>query len=604
MALAAVAFSGCAAPVDEGMATRAAFYYLQEAPPPDLDGGRRVEFRDPENLLSVWTGGIIGYVFEIEPTGFLVLSADTRIEPLVAYSGTSDFPWDDSPENSLLDILLLDLDERLYAAEQGAIPSAACNEAVWNLVLELSGGMGPRIADASGALVSCAMSAAILGSDYTTTGRCMSLPDAWHQGDPFNALCPEAESVQTRCKAGCVALAMAQIVAHYGCPADVVIPAGTAYEVEGTDRSLASDRSFALAFPASATAMPDDTTAARLCAAAGLSVHMDYGPEASGAVLKDAASALQGVWHFQSADVIGLKPCSATPSPVSEDAFVGRLQSEAGACRPMLLSLSGVGGKHAVVCDGWEREETAGCWVDRYHLRAAQPGAGVDVWYSLPTEMGEANPIVLYGIVNIRPPADCGAAAGGVAITVDKGCGGVYVSHEPIRVVCAVGTQGAADLIDFDPSSPASPQRIPFDTTRSATQSLSGYVLGRGVETFVLRVSTSSRTDMSACRIVIDADSSLLSAASVTTQRGCDAAFSAGERLEVTYSVSRLASTVRIYVLTSQSIRLLTSAPLTSAAGTVRSETTIGPAKGDRMLVLIAETPDGTVAATCRYTVP
>ena len=604
------AYSAYAYPVSQDMAEEVAWYYLRVAPPPDIPGGPDALFRTAYSLTTDWDDRTVGYVFEIDPVGYLVISADTEIEPLIAYSGRTNFLGEkegaNDRNNALLDVLLLDLALRLDAAQADAVPGMPCNEAKWEQIRALSSG------SSSSPYVLVMHSFGLFESQYRGTGRLIGLPDDWHQDKPYNDQCPQVPNKPTkRCKTGCVATALAQIIAFHRCPVEVAIPQGTAYKVNGGDRTLNADTAFQFTFPRSPVDNPSSTTSASLCYSTGLSVGFgsrtkgtDYGEEFSGARLVDAATALTGPWTYQSAKVVGLNPCGAVQGTVSSDAFSAELADDLSAGMPALLSLSGASlGRHAVVCDGWEQEIAGGCSTNRFHLRMATDGRGVDSWYDLPIDF-PGDYCVLYGIFDIRPPATSTEASYGAAITVDKGCGGIYADKEEIDISFALSEAATADIFDFDPRRPQQPVPI-LRNERCAARAYSlatASISGKGVETFVIRANTGATVHMAACRVVVDASSSLLDVASVSTQRGCDATFTPGERLTISYSVSASVSGVWLYLVTSEGVFPLSPSPLTIASGTITSNP-IGPIRGDRMVVLVATTARGTTAAVCRYTV-
>ena len=609
-ALFAGVHSANAYPVSQDMAEDVAWYYLRVAPPPDIPGGSEALFRTAYDLTADRDNTVVGYVFEIDPVGYLVISADTRIEPLIAYSGTTDFPREeegaDDRNNALLDILFLDLALRLDAAQADAVPGMSCNEAKWEQILAQS--TGPS----SSPYVLARYSLGLFESQYRGTGRLIGFPNDWHQDNPYNDQCPEAPNKPAKhCKTGCVATALAQILAFHRCPVQVTIPQGTAYKVNGGNRSLDADTVFRFSYPQSPVDNPSSTAAAALCYAAGLSVGSggqtkgtNYGEKFSGARLVDAATALTGLWTYRSAKIVGLNACGDVQTTVSSDAFSTELADDLSAGMPVLLSLSGASlGRHAVVCDGREEEIAGTCSTDRFHLRMATDGRGVDSWYNLPIDF-PGDYCVLYGIFDIRPPARCGQASYGAAITVDKGCGGIYADQEEIDVSFALSEAATVDIFDFDPRNPQQPVPI-LRNERFAARAYglaTAHISGKGVETLVIRANTGTTVHMAACRVVVDASSSLLGVASVSTQRGCNATFTPGERLTVSYSVSIPVSRVWLYLVTSEGVFPLSPSPLTSASGTITSNP-VGPIRGDRMIVLVATTAQGTVAATCLYTV-
>jgi len=59
------------------------------------------------------TGELLAYVFALEPKGFVVVSPDTDITPIIAYSFEGNFNWKDSEENVLLNMLTYDMRNRV-----------------------------------------------------------------------------------------------------------------------------------------------------------------------------------------------------------------------------------------------------------------------------------------------------------------------------------------------------------------------------------------------------------------------------------------------------------------------------------------------------------
>ena len=47
----------------------------------------------------------IAYIVETEPEGFVIISADTGIRPVLGYSSEGKFSYEDSEENALLNII-------------------------------------------------------------------------------------------------------------------------------------------------------------------------------------------------------------------------------------------------------------------------------------------------------------------------------------------------------------------------------------------------------------------------------------------------------------------------------------------------------------------
>ena len=128
-----------AASVDKELATKFAENWLKAAGNALDSGvgaaavGDIVEFKNADDI-------VLGYVVSLEPKGFIVVSADDRINPVVMIS--KDGAFDANPQNPLTALLYGDLSARMEAVEKLA-PAAGTrggevpgfieeNKAQWN----------------------------------------------------------------------------------------------------------------------------------------------------------------------------------------------------------------------------------------------------------------------------------------------------------------------------------------------------------------------------------------------------------------------------------------------------------------------------------------
>ncbi|MCP4725732.1 MAG: hypothetical protein GY863_11885, partial [bacterium] len=61
---------------------------------------------------------ILAYVYNLEPRGFVAVSADQGLKPIIAYSRNSDFDPEPNPQNILLQLIKSDISERLRILER------------------------------------------------------------------------------------------------------------------------------------------------------------------------------------------------------------------------------------------------------------------------------------------------------------------------------------------------------------------------------------------------------------------------------------------------------------------------------------------------------
>lgn len=193
-----------------------------------------------------------------------------------------------------------------------------------------------------------------------------------------------------------------------------------------------------------------------------------------------------------------------------------------------------------------------------------------------------------------------------ISIRVDRGCGPTGTSYSfgsPITIFYRVNEAGTAVLYDFDPAGtlkPISLGLIPAGVEPSLTATIAASL---GVETIVLQVTTvSGRVLAAPCSFSIGGVSTTL--VQITTNKGCETTFAAGESFTASYSVSVPVTRVRIFnIVPGSGAVLLTPTPLTTPTGSVSG--TVGPQRGDRVLIVVPVTPSmGIISATCRYRVP
>ena len=126
-----------AASVDKELATKFAENWLKAAGNALDSGVGAAAVGDIEEFKNA-DGAVLGYIVSLEPKGFIVISADDRINPVVMIS--KDGAFDANPQNPLVAMLYTDLTNRMVAAEKiapanqtrGEIPEGIQqNQATW-----------------------------------------------------------------------------------------------------------------------------------------------------------------------------------------------------------------------------------------------------------------------------------------------------------------------------------------------------------------------------------------------------------------------------------------------------------------------------------------
>ncbi len=314
------------------------------------------------------TGEVLAYVLALEPKGFIVISSDTDIPPVIAHSFNCDFPLEAPEPNPLLDLVWWDMENRLDALPLISDGLKEENNRLWESYL---------LAEAS-----------FLGKLACTTIYGPYLNTEWNQNSPYNDYCPYDTVQATRCVVGCVATAMAQVINYHRYPSSVIFTSADNYTSPG---GYGTPSIAITASTASISSIPySDTntdTAARLSYACGVSVEMRYTWYSSNAQESDAADAFKQKFSYQSANY----------HTTYEAGFYTTLQNNIINTLPALLGIAktGIGANHEIVCDGYNSSTTM------YHLNF---GWGYDnAWYLLPSGLPEGYDAVTSGVFDIQP---------------------------------------------------------------------------------------------------------------------------------------------------------------------------------------------------------
>ncbi len=135
-------------------------------------------------------GTILGYAFQLEPCGYVITSADTGIEPVLAYSFQDPLLSADG-SSPMLELAERDLAARMQALEFTPAVTRTGNELAWARRDDPTPEQWPP--DGS-----------------TPTGGW--LEENWTQNAPYNQFCPMDLIAGSRSLAGCPAVAMGAIL--------------------------------------------------------------------------------------------------------------------------------------------------------------------------------------------------------------------------------------------------------------------------------------------------------------------------------------------------------------------------------------------------------
>jgi hypothetical protein len=361
-------------------------------------------------------GEPIYYLVRLSPSGFVVVSADDLVEPVVAFSDANDY--EPSREDPLTALLASDLNERIAAAYESSpgqlqAQSLTATQSKWQELMHRATRTPDEIRILSRKTVSDVRVAPLVKTRWSQSSVCSAY--CYNYYTPNHYLC------------GCVATAMAQLMYYHRCPAAGVGRRSFTVGVAGNDQiayTRGGDGSggpyawtdMVLSPACSATAEQRQAIGA-LCYDAGLAVGMKYGASVSYADAFAIPNALTEVFRFGNA-VNG-----ANGGKEIGTGLAGMINPNLDAEMPVLLTLLGSAG-HAIVADGYGYDLSAQTRTLYHHLNMGWAGTS-DLWYNLP-DVGNYNAVVAC-VYNIFTEGQGEIVSGRVTDAFDRPLAGVVV---------------------------------------------------------------------------------------------------------------------------------------------------------------------------------
>lgn len=341
------------------------------------------------------TGEVLSYILDLKPKGFVAISTDTDIRPVIAYSYYNDFSMKDLERNVLFYMLKEDMRNRLNAIPLTIQTIKTINNQLWERYLseERSQALISELADA----------------DQWPDDDTGWLDTTWEQTGFYNNSCPKDPTSfwGSRCVVGCVAVAMGQIIYYWQYPDSVFFDSSDEYvsEYDGRIINIDGDHGI-LDFPsfdelnvslANISYSGDKQEIADFLFACGIAVKMDYSDQGSEAWVYypwadvDAERALKNKFRYQ-----------ANGKYESDGDFYDVFENDMKSGQPALLTIykENYEGGHAIVADGFRS-------TGEFHLNfgwgAGSPDSISEAWYFLPTGMPAGYTIVSRGVTDIHP---------------------------------------------------------------------------------------------------------------------------------------------------------------------------------------------------------
>ena len=389
-----------------------------------------------QNVLKVETfqddrGSPVGFVVCLHPAGFVVVSADDLVEPIIAFTdeGVHAFSQDSLIRTLVMqDVLARVHSARIESAGLRALAQTAgdSNRGKWKRLEAAAAETQAEISIAGRSYLSDIRVAPFIRSRWGQSSICSGTQYCFNYDTPEHHPC------------GCVATAMAQLMYYHAYPPD---------RYAWQEMVLA---------PNCNTTDLQCKAIGRLCYDAGVAAKTQYGPNASTSDVDNATTALRDSFGYANA-VIGWNWTANLG-----EGLVDMLNPNLDAGYPVILQIAGTSG-HAVLADGYGYD----LGIPYHHLNLGPENSHTtfNIWYNLDHDPPLIDPgqNILYDTIeqcsyNIFPQGHGEILSGRVTDIYGNPISAVTVSavlHElPTRIWSAeTNENGIYALVGIDPRS-------------------------------------------------------------------------------------------------------------------------------------------------------
>jgi len=268
------------------------------------------------------------YAFSNNGAGFILISADDALTPVLGYSFESSMSLPGTNPN--FDYLISEYIAQVKYVKDNNMSATPEIQQLWNSVLSGTFSNSPLVDVTVGPLI-------------TTT---------WNQDNPNNELCPEDPAGPGgHVYAGCVATAMCMVMNYYknsvtGTGQHSYVASG--YGTQTANYGATTYEWDAMQNVVNGQSGPGILANALLQYHAGISVNMHYAPDGSGAYSTDVPYALRTYFKYSTA------ASHVSRSGNTTAVWEAMLTEQLDASKPLYYSGQSSDGGHAWVCDGYQ----------------------------------------------------------------------------------------------------------------------------------------------------------------------------------------------------------------------------------------------------------
>lgn len=288
------------------------------------------------------------YVFNVDDSGFIIVSADDVYRPIIGYSENGNYDVDNVPP--ALQYYLDGIVEARSMTEKSKNAAAPDVAADWRM-LEKTGKLVSRHGGK--------------GVDYLVQTQ-------WDQSYPYNYFCPaDPAGSHGHAIVGCLATSMAQLVSFWKYP--VHGNGSHCYYHEDYGQICADFENTYYDWEHIANKVNENSPQEEIEAAAlisfhcGVTIDMGYGPDGSGGASGPIPNAMHTYFSYSDAIV------QLNRNDFATDMWKGMVREQFDMGWPMYYGGCDDGGCHAFICDGYDD-------YDMFHFNLGWGGSS-DGWY-------------------------------------------------------------------------------------------------------------------------------------------------------------------------------------------------------------------------------
>ncbi len=313
-------------------------------------------------------GNVLAYVCTFQPVGFVVVSPDTDLYPIIAYSFKNKFSLDDIPQNALLQLIKKDV--RNMLSNKSKLNTSENNK-IWTKYQNKD-------------------------KNYFTSNKLKQWPPKastptdgwlmtkWTETAPYNSKCPKDPATGIRTNAGSVSVTLAQIFNYFHYLPAVTFNSADAYQtLNGIDIDKDAKKYDFPSFNQLNSALKvvrnkllsnvplNKSEAADLIFACGIAVNMHFSSQTPDSWTWDVLNATKNKFKYKSAKMYY----------TDDDSFFIHLKTNLKNRLPVAMDFNDEY-EHMLVCDGINN-------TDFYHLNIGWNEKNKDSmtsWYHISKE--------------------------------------------------------------------------------------------------------------------------------------------------------------------------------------------------------------------------